>query len=270
MRTFLQARSKKFHFIELSGKNSAIMSNRMDFPELARHLKRLLKQKGITYRDLAKTLKISESSVKKIFISGDCSLARLNEICAAVDVDLADLMTAAREQVPEKFHFTAKQQQFLFENRRCFQVYWKLVYEEQSPEEIRRNLRLTESVLFNALRSLDQLGLIELLPNGKVRHPDMNMVLWEGSGPLIDMVRKEWAPLMTKRIGEKADSSGYGLSLRYFTLRPESAEEFKRTISEIQIEFGRRSVRETRLNRAATVPVFMVSAFSPTCFVEEL
>ncbi len=246
------------------------MSNSVEFPELAETLKRLLKQRGITYRSLAKSLKISESSVKKVFIGKDCSLQRLNQICHVIDVQLTDLMLAAREQVPEKFRFSEKQEKFLVTNRKCFQVYWKLVYEETPPESLRKELSLSETTLFKALRSLDQLGLIELQANGKVKCPDMNMVLWESSGVLVDMVRKEWAPRIMTRVGERAGQQGYGLTLRHFALSEESANELKRTIDEIQFEFGRRSVREKKLNQGQVKSLFMVTAFSARSFVEEL
>src|SRR4051812_24387207 len=112
------------------------MSNRHDFEEISGLLKRLLKERRITYRDLAKTLKISESSVKKLFIAKDCSFARLNDICSTIGVDLGDLLKTAKEYPLKKFRFTEEQEQFLMQNPKCFHIYVKLVVEEWSASDI--------------------------------------------------------------------------------------------------------------------------------------
>ena len=54
-------------------------------------LKMHLKARGMTYADVAKALKISEATVKRIFASKNCTLERLDEICQLVQVDLAEL-----------------------------------------------------------------------------------------------------------------------------------------------------------------------------------
>ena len=56
--------------------------------ELLEQLKIELKQSGLTYRDVADSLSISESSVKRLFRERDMSLTRLESICALVNLDL--------------------------------------------------------------------------------------------------------------------------------------------------------------------------------------
>lgn len=45
-----------------------------------------IKGAGLTYRELARRIGISESSVKRIFSEQDMPLSRLVEICAAVGI----------------------------------------------------------------------------------------------------------------------------------------------------------------------------------------
>src|SRR5207244_9184361 len=54
-------------------------------------LKMHLKARGMTYADVARALKISEATVKRIFALKNCSLDRLDVICRLVRVDLAGL-----------------------------------------------------------------------------------------------------------------------------------------------------------------------------------
>ena len=55
-------------------------------------LKRQLKVRGITYRVLAEQLQLSESAVKHMFSTGNFSLRRLDEVCAALELDIGDLI----------------------------------------------------------------------------------------------------------------------------------------------------------------------------------
>ena len=61
---------------------------------LVHELKSQLKIRGITYRELAHELQLSESAVKQMFSSGNMTLARLDRICEILSMDLADLLQA--------------------------------------------------------------------------------------------------------------------------------------------------------------------------------
>ena len=55
-------------------------------------LKHQLKLAGIPYRELARSLGLSESAVKQMFASGNFSLKRLDEICDVLKIDIAELI----------------------------------------------------------------------------------------------------------------------------------------------------------------------------------
>ena len=56
--------------------------------DLLRELKKCLRAKGLAYRDLAMALKISESSVKRIFSQKSFTLARLEQVCRFLDMSI--------------------------------------------------------------------------------------------------------------------------------------------------------------------------------------
>ncbi|MBO9666544.1 MAG: helix-turn-helix transcriptional regulator, partial [Bdellovibrio sp.] len=73
-------------------------------------LKRSLKAKNILYRDLAKALNLSESSVKRILSSKSLSLERLEEICRVADLSFAEVVkTANLEDTNQVFMLTEDQ-----------------------------------------------------------------------------------------------------------------------------------------------------------------
>ena len=61
-------------------------------------LKRSLKARGTTYRDLARAVGLSEASIKRIFAQETFSLARLEQICTALGLSIAEVAGMAAQQ----------------------------------------------------------------------------------------------------------------------------------------------------------------------------
>lgn len=244
------------------------MSN-FDFQDLVGEIRRLLKERKKTYRDLAKFLKISESSVKKQFISADCSLSRLNLICQFLEMEINDLLVARKVQ-PKTMNFTEAQEKFLVENEKHLHVYWKLVYEEWTPEEIKKEFGISEAVMFKYLRELDRHKLLELLPDGKVRHPEMKMVFWRNKGELINIVKNKWSIDMIRKVNEEKGPGINHLAVRLYMLRAETQQEFVKATEDVFMEFAHRSLREARLYKNEVLPFAVVAGFAPRSFVEKI
>ena len=60
-------------------------------------LKAVMKSRQITYRDLARRIRLSEASIKRIFSRGTLTLTRLDEICQALEVSLSEVVRLASE-----------------------------------------------------------------------------------------------------------------------------------------------------------------------------
>jgi len=54
-------------------------------------VKAALRQRGITYAQIATALDLSESSVKRLFAHKDMPITRLESICGVMNLELADL-----------------------------------------------------------------------------------------------------------------------------------------------------------------------------------
>jgi DNA-binding Xre family transcriptional regulator len=76
-------------------------------------LKGALKSRQMTYRDLAKRLKLSEASVKRLFAEESFSLKRVEEICAVLDIDFFELARLARGASTDTDEMTVKQEETL-------------------------------------------------------------------------------------------------------------------------------------------------------------
>ena len=54
-------------------------------------LKRCLKARGLTYKDVARKLKLSEASIKRLFSERSFTLQRLEQICLMMYMSFSDL-----------------------------------------------------------------------------------------------------------------------------------------------------------------------------------
>ena len=57
-------------------------------------LKRVLKTRDLTYESLGRRINLSEASVKRVFAQRTFTLKRLEQICRALDMSMADLVRA--------------------------------------------------------------------------------------------------------------------------------------------------------------------------------
>ena len=74
-------------------------------------LKRALKSKNIIYRDLAESLDLSESSVKRILADKSISLERIEEICKACDLSFSEICKNANFDEGQTDYSISKEQE---------------------------------------------------------------------------------------------------------------------------------------------------------------
>jgi DNA-binding Xre family transcriptional regulator len=246
------------------------MNQPVGFREISVVLKKVLKERGITYRELARQLKLSESSIKKLFTSDDCSLKRLGEICSVLGISLQDLMAAVHETPIQVHRYTPEQENFLVTNSKAFHVYWKIVYEESTTTEVMKQFGLSNDALFKILRSLDKQNLLSLLPDGKIKFPDRGMVFWENKGPLVELIKREWSKRLLAQVEGRDHLPGYRLCLKSYRMKESTLLDFIKAIGDLELEFARRAYREEKLSRKSTIPVALVSVVAPKSFVERL
>jgi len=146
-------------------------------------LKQALKQAGITYRELARELGLTESGIKQMFAVGNISLKRVDRICEVLGLDFSDLIGLASER-RESIETLGKEREYelvsdirLLLMAYCLVNHWPL-------DEILARYDIDPHRAINLLARLDRMGLIELLPGNRVRlkiRPDFR---WVKDGPI--------------------------------------------------------------------------------------
>jgi transcriptional regulator with XRE-family HTH domain len=150
---------------------------------LVAELKHLLKEHGITYAAVARKLKLSHASVKRLFSRGHFSLQRVDEICELAGVELTDLTERMREREAPVSKLTLEQERQIVSDPRLMLVAW-LIINKWRFEEIVKFYRFTEREMLGYLIKLDRLKLIELQPGNRVRLRVSRNLSWRPGGPM--------------------------------------------------------------------------------------
>lgn len=145
-------------------------------------LKRVLREQGITYADVAGQLKLSLPSVKRLFADKQFSLRRLDQVCELAGIEISDLARRV-QQDKEISHLEWEQEQQLVSDPKLMIVAVSAL-NRWTFAEILNAYELTEAELIQRLAQLDRMKLLELLPGNRLRplvSPDFQ---WHRNGPI--------------------------------------------------------------------------------------
>ncbi len=151
--------------------------------ELIETLKKELRQNRITYADVGRVLELSESSIKRLFSDGDMSLSRLETICEVIGIDISQLAEKATNARRHVLELSYQKEKELVSNEMLLMITVHLLY-GWSYDLILKKYHVDIHEGQQCLTRLDSMGIIELLPENKVRiilSPDFQ---WIKDGPI--------------------------------------------------------------------------------------
>jgi transcriptional regulator with XRE-family HTH domain len=132
-------------------------------------VKQALKKKNITYSALGERLEMSESGIKKVMTGEDVSLERLAQICEAAELDLMAVFDAAWKAPPASFEFTPEQVAFFGQHPAYYDFLIALLGCSLDAREVARRYQLDEPSVVRYLGKLEDLGLLAVFPEGKIK-----------------------------------------------------------------------------------------------------
>lgn len=145
--------------------------------------KKELKKAGITYRDVASHLSMSEANVKRLFSSQAVTLDRLERICDLMKMELSDLFEIYRETRQQTTSLTLEQEEELIANSQLMLVAMS-VRNNLTLEEMTNSYHISEAECIKCLIQLDRLKVISLLPNNRVKLLVKEYFNWIPGGPV--------------------------------------------------------------------------------------
>jgi len=146
-------------------------------------LKSVLRARKFTYAELARRLDLSEPTVKRIFAEKDCKLSRITEICDVLDLSLADVTAQASRIEVRPIELGDRIEAQLAEDRPAFHLFL-LLRDGMTAEAIMTHYHLDQSDMFVLARRLEKIGLIEVMPMGRIRLLEDRPIRFRRDGPL--------------------------------------------------------------------------------------
>ncbi len=154
-----------------------------EIDQLVATLKRRLKIQGMTYRNLAAALGISEPSVKRMFASGRFTVERMVEISSLLGFTLAEIAHEAAVSESRVHTLTEAQEKELVSDVKLLLVA-VCVLNQWEIGDITTTYKLTEAECIQRLVKLDRLRLIALLPGNRIRLNVARDFDWRPKGPI--------------------------------------------------------------------------------------
>lgn len=152
--------------------------------QMTRTLKRCLRARGHTYRDLAGALGLSESSVKRLFSEQTFTLQRLEDICRFMDMSVFDLSRLAAAGADEYRDELSESQETVLAADPLLLSYFYLLLIGWKPLRISRRLALDDGKHRDCLAALADTGLVELRSGHRVRLLTDTRIRWRADGPI--------------------------------------------------------------------------------------
>ena len=231
------------------------MPNRSPFVEA---LKRSVRAKGITYAALARELKLSEPSVKRMFSRGTFTLARIEQILTALDLDLQEVARLSRS-ASGPAELSHEQETALARDERLMSVFW-LVQNDWSFQEIIDGFAISRAELTTAFARLDRLKLVQWGKGERARLCVPRDFQWRARGP----VKKAYG----KRAMREFLEGGFDGPLEYLrfeakVLSPESVGILLRRLERVVADFNQFAEADGGAHGPRRVGVALLAACRP-------
>lgn len=151
--------------------------------QLVDTLKKILRERKITYSEIAEHLDLSEANIKRMFSKRHFTLNRLEQVCTLANIDLGYLMARMNESssVIEELSLAAEKD--LVANIKLLMMA-QLLINRWEVSDIAATYTFEELEITRLLAQLDRLGIIELLPGNRVRNLVSRDFKWIHNGPV--------------------------------------------------------------------------------------
>lgn len=153
-------------------------------------LKKTLRERRMTYADIATGLNMSEANVKRLFASKRFTLERLEAICQLMQLELTDLFQLYQETRQRITQLTTEQEKELISDTKLLLVAVS-VRNRLSYEDIVKHYQISESECVRYLTRLDRLKLIDLLPQNRIKLRIDEGFRWLPDGPIERFFEKQ-------------------------------------------------------------------------------
>ncbi len=151
-------------------------------------LKRCLRARGITYRQLARAVNLSESSVKRVFAEESFTLSRLERVCVVLGMSVGELVRLAAASRgttddAQSHSLTLEQEKTLASDASLLACFY-LLLNGRTVEQAERRLGMTPKAMRAVLRRLAAARLLDVAGRNTVNLHATLPIAWRPHGPV--------------------------------------------------------------------------------------
>ncbi|MET0533975.1 MAG: helix-turn-helix transcriptional regulator [Steroidobacter sp.] len=226
-------------------------------------LKRTLRSRGVTYHKLGRALGLSESSVKRLFSDESFTLARLERVCAVLDMTVADLVRMTVETRGEKtYHLTLEQERILASDAVLLALFY-LLLNGRTIEAAERRLGINSRAMRVLLNRLADARLAEVDAKRRVRLHARLPIAWRPDGPVRKLYERQ---VRAEFLQGPFTGASEALSFHSAELSPASVRILLRKIDKLAADFADLAALDIRLPVRDKSSVALLLACRPWVF----
>jgi transcriptional regulator with XRE-family HTH domain len=208
---------------------------------IVRGIKAKLRSHGLSYRELAKSIGVSEPTIKRDLSRGRFSLERLDKICEVLGSEVADLLQPAEEaQLTE----LSEQQELALVASPKLLLATYLIVNDWRFADIVSTFRINENELVSILLKMDRLRIVDFRPPTRIRKLTSRNFSWRKDGPVHGFFMQRVLP---EFFNTRFDSPGDEFKFMGGTLSPASLLRLQSSIRRVAAEFEQLARQDVRL-----------------------
>jgi hypothetical protein len=227
-------------------------------------LKMHLRARGMTYAAVARALKISEATVKRIFATRDCTLERLDSICELVQVDLAELARGMPRESRLINRLSREQEEEIMSDPALVLVAICALH-QMRVEEMVELYQLDEAQCVMLLLRLERIGILEVHENNRIRLRISRTFSWIPDGPFMRYVKSQTGDFFDHGF----DAPGELMHMVSVRVSAEAQVALLRQVEQIAHEYNEQHNADARLPLDKRQPVSVllgVRSWEPALF----
>jgi transcriptional regulator with XRE-family HTH domain len=226
-------------------------------------LKRQLRARGITYAELGRRIGLSESSVKRLFGSGNFTLSRLEQICGVVQLTLAELARSVDKggKAVASATFSEEQEQLLASDPSLLACFY-LMLNGRSTQDCRTRLKLESTALQEIMRKLASVGLVSGTAERVVLGTSLP-INWRQDGPVRRLYERQ---VRDEFLRCAFTAPGEALAFHSAELSAASLRVMKRKLDRLAADFAELAALDVDLKPREKTSVGMLLAVRPWVF----
>lgn len=226
-------------------------------------LKRCLRARGMTYHKLGRALGLSESSVKRLFSDESFTLVRLERVCAAIDMSVADLVrmaTGTREA--QTFSLSLEQERTLASDASLLALFY-LLLNGRTVDAAERRLGLNPRAMRALLERLVEAQLIDIDAKRRIHLHARLPIAWRPDGPVRKLYERQ---VRAEFLQGPFTGSREALSFHSAELSPASVRILLKKIDKLAADFADLAALDVQLPARDKTSVALLLACRPWVF----